>query len=159
MRGINLATQGHVVIALQPQSIVAETFTDVFNMKNHGHATLIVMVQDSNADAGNFKLQACDDFVPSNTSEIAFKYYAEETALGDTLGAIASGAVGTGIDMCPAGVDNAFYVVEVDASELPEGYPNLRGQFTIPGGAQHVACVAILTGARFAGDQNATAIA
>jgi hypothetical protein len=101
-------------------------------------------------------VEACDDFVPTTTTAIAFKAYKEETAAGDTLDG--------GTDVAAAGFatslnNGVFYVIEIDAAELPAGKPCLRVAISDPGVATFGSVLAILSGARYAGDQNATAIA
>jgi len=156
MKGINLAEQCHVVNILPPQSISGAVTSDVFSLKNHQHATIIVTAGATNADAGNITLEECDDFTPTNDTAIGFSYYKEETAAGDTLSA-KQVATATGIDV--SGNDNITYVIEVDAAELSEGFKNLILKWSAPGGATLVSAVAVLSGSRFAGSENASAIA
>lgn len=157
MQGCNIAEMMHVVNILPPQSIAGAVTSDVFSLKNHGHATIIVTAGSTNADAGNITIEECDDFTPTNDTAIDFYYYAEETAGGDTLGARTKAVAATGIDV--SGNDNITYVIEIDATELSDGYPNLILKWSAPGGATLVSAVAILSGARYGGDQSATAIA
>jgi hypothetical protein len=157
MKGINIAEQLHVVNILPPQSITAAVTSAVFTLKNHAHATIIVTCGATNADAGYITIEECDDFTPANDTAIDFYYYAEETAAGDTLGARTKAAAATGIDV--SANDNITYVIEIDASELSDGYPNLILKWSAPGGATYVSAVAILSGSRYAEDQSATAIA
>lgn len=157
MKGTTIAEQYHVVNILPPQSIVAAVTSDVFSLKNHAHATIIVTCGATNADAGNITIEECDDFTPTNDTAIDFHYYAEETAAGDTLGARTKAAAATGIDV--SANDNITYVIEIDASELSDGYPNLILKWSIPGGATLVSAVAILSGSRYSGAENGTAIA
>ncbi len=157
MKGINIAENCHVVNILPPQSIADATTSDVFTLKNHSHATIIVTAGSTNADAGNITIEECDDFTPTNDTAIDFYYYAEETAAGDTLGARTKAEAATGIDV--SGNDNITYVIEIDAAELSEGYPNLILKWSAPGGATLVSAVAILSGSRYASEQSATAIA
>jgi hypothetical protein len=157
MKGFNIAEEGHVVNILPPVSIVAATQSDVFSMKNFGHASIIVQAGVTDADAGNITILACDNFTPSNTTAIDFSYCAEETAAGDTLTSRTAAAAATGIDV--SANNGITYVIEIDAAQLPAGKPNLQLNWSIPGGATLVSAVAILSGARYSGDQNATAIA
>ena len=118
-----IAQEGHVVNILPPQDIQAGVNSDVFSMKNYAHATIIVTAGSTNADAGNITVEECDDFTPSNSTAIGFNYYKEETDGGDTLSE-KQVATTSGIDV--SGNDNIFYLIEIDASELSEGFPNLR---------------------------------
>lgn len=155
MKGITIAEQAHVVNILPPQSITTAAASDVFSLKDYAHATLIVTAGSTNADAGNITVEECDNFTPSNHTAIAFSYYAEETAAGDTLGA-RTAATTSGIDV--SANDNITYVIEIDASELADGYPCLQLKWSAPGGATLVSAVAVLTGARYAGPDSPTAI-
>lgn len=155
MKGINLAEQCHIVNILPPQAITDAKVSDVFSLKNHAHATIIVTAGSTNADAGNITIEECDDFTPTNSAAIGFAYYKEETAAGDTLSAKQT-ATTAGIDV--SGNDNITYVIEIDASQLSDGYPNLVLKWSAPGGATYVSAVAILSGSRYAGSENATAI-
>ena len=156
MKGTTIAEQYHVVNILPPQSIVAAVTSAVFTLKNHAHATIIVTCGATDADAGYLTIEECDDFTPAKDTAIDFHYYAEETAAGDTLGARTKAAAATGIDV--SANDNITYVIEIDASELSDGYPNLILKWSIPGGATLVSAVAILSGSRYSGAENSTAI-
>lgn len=157
MKGTTIAEQYHVVNILPPQDVDGGKSSDVFSLKNHAHATIIVTCGSTNADAGNITLEECDDFTPTTDTAIAFEYYAEETAAGDTLGARTAAAAATGIDVSAA--DNTTYVIEIDASALSDGYPNLILKWSDPGGATFGSAVAILSGSRYSGAENDTAIA
>jgi hypothetical protein len=154
---MNIAERCHVVNILPPQSITAAVVSDVFSLKNYAHATIIAQAGSTNADAGNITIEECDDFTPTNDTAIDFRYYAETTDAGDTLGAKQSALAATGIDV--SANDNIFYVIEIDSAQLSDGYPNLILKWSIPGGATLVSAVAILSGSRYAEDQSATAIA
>jgi len=156
MKGINIAEELHVVNILPPQSIAGAVTSDVFSLKNYQHATIIVTAGATNADAGNITIEECDDFTPTNDTAIAFVYYKEETAAGDTLSAKQT-ATTAGIDV--SANDNITYVIEIDAAQLSAGYPNLYLKWSAPGGATLVSAIAILSGARYAGSESATAIA
>jgi hypothetical protein len=156
MKGINLAEQCHIVNILPPQDVSGAVTSDVFSLENYAHATIIVTAGSTNADAGNVTIEECDDFTPTTDTAIAFSYYAETTAAGDTLSA-KTAATTAGIDV--SGNDNITYVIEIDASQLTAGYPCLILKWSACGGATYGSAVAILSGSRYAGDQSATAIA
>ncbi len=162
MRGLNLSEQAKIVPLTPPQSYSgAAKNSAVFSLKNYSHATILVYLGATDADAGNLKLQECDDFVPSNTTDIPFFYYKEETAGGDTLSGrqeLTQANAATGVDLAPAGVDNVLYAIEIDAADLTPGTDKLRVQLTTPGGAQLGTVMAILTGARYASDQSPTVL-
>lgn len=151
-----IAQQTHIVNALPPVDITGGKLSDVWSMKDYAHASIIVQVGVSAAAFTKIILQACDDFVPTNTTDIAYKLYAEETALGDTLGAVEAVAA-TG--KTPSANDTIMYVIEVDAAELPAGKPCLRVSLTNGANSVIGSVIAILSGSRYAKDQSATAIA
>ena len=151
-----IAQDAHVVNIIPPQDVDTGVDSDVFSMANHNHVSIIVTCGSTNADAGNITVEECDDFTPSNSTAIVFDYYAETTAAGDTLGAKTTATV-AGIDV--SANDNTTYVIEIDAAQLTDGYPNLRICWSDPGGATYGSAVAVLSESRYAGDQNATAIA
>ena len=155
-KGINIAEEMHVVNILPPQDVDSGVESDVFSMKNYGHATIIVTAGSTNADAGNITIEECDDFTPTNDTPIVFDYYKEETAAGDTLSAKQTATV-AGIDV--SANDNTIYVIEIDAAELTDGYPNLILKWSDPAGATLGEAVVILSGARYAKESSATAIA
>ena len=55
--------------------------------------------------------------------------------------------------------DGIFYVIEIDASQLSDGFPNLRVALTDPGAATFGYVGVFLSGSRYAEEQSATAIA
>lgn len=156
MSRVVIAEECHVINILPPQSISGAATSDVFSVKDCSHVTIIVQAGSTNADAGNITIEECDDFTPTNDTAIAFAYYAEETAAGDTLGSRAAATV-TGIDV--SGNDNLTYIIEIDVEELTEGYEKLILKWSAPGGATLVSAVAILSGLAFQGDQTRTQIA
>jgi len=156
MKGINIAEQCHVINILSPQDVDTGKSSKVFSLENYAHATVIVTFGSTNADAGNLTVEECDDFTPTNDTAIGFAYYKEETDSGDTLSAKQT-ATTSGIDV--SANDNTTYVIEIDASELSAGYPGLYLKWSDPGGATFSSAIAILSGARYAGSESATAIA
>lgn len=151
-----IAEEGHVVNIIPPVDINgAAKNSDVFSMKNYSHATIILTLGVTGA-ASTVTLEECDNFTPSTATAIAFKYYAETTDAGDTLGARTAA---TSSGFATSTNNNITYVIEVDSSELTDGYPCLRLAMSDPSASTIVSAVAILTGARYGGDQSATVIA
>lgn len=149
------AEEGHVVQAVAPVDINGGVSSDVFSMKGHQHASIMLGLGVT-FGAATVTVEACDDFTPTTTEAIPFAYYAEETDGGDTLGA-RQAATAAGFATTPN--DNAFYVIEVDAAELPEDKPNLRVVVSDPGGVTIATILVVLSGARYGGVESATAIA
>lgn len=157
MKGFNVAEHGHVVNILPPVDANGGKNSDVFSMEGYAHASIIVTIGVSSGVAA-ITVEECDDFTPSASTAIGFRYYAETTAAGDTL---ATKATATTAGITPSANDNITYVIEIDASELTDGYPNLRVVFADPSASCIVSAVAVLSGSRYAGDPAnvATAIA
>jgi len=152
-----LAEQAHIINILPPQDVSGGVSSAVFSMRNASHVTIIVTAGSTDADAGNVTIEECDDFTPSNDTAIDFSYYAETTDGGDTLGDRTAAAAATGIDV--SANDNITYVIEIDAEQLSEGYPNLILKWSACSGATYGSAVAILTGYAYQGKDQPTELA
>lgn len=150
-----IAQSCHLVNALPPVDINGGVNTDIWSMKGHSHASIIISMGVTGA-ASTVTLQECDDFTPSSSAAIAFDYYSETTDSGDTLGAKTSA---TASGFATSTNNNIMYVIEVDASQLSAGFPCLRVCFSDPSAATFATVQVVLSGSRYGGDQNATAIA
>ena len=155
-KGIVIAEDCHVINGLPAIDInVSQLNSDVWSMANYSHASIIVQFGVTGA-ATTMTVEECDDFTPSNSTAIAFASYSETTASGDTLGArtaTTSSGLSSGTN------DGIFFVFEVDASQLTDGFPNMRVALSDPGSATFASVVVILSGPRYAQESSATAIA
>jgi len=141
----NASESGHVVNILPPQDIDGGANSDVFSMKRYAHASIIIAA-GSMAAASTVTVEECDDFVPTNSTAIAFSYYKEETSGGDTLSTKQS-ATAAGFAMTTN--NNTMYTIELDAAQLSDGYPCVRVVFSDPSGSDTVSAVAVLSGGRY----------
>jgi hypothetical protein len=151
-----LAEQAKIIPIIYPWGSNAATKdSDVFSMKNASHATIILTV---GVQAGSFTaiLYECDNFTPSNATAIAARIYKEETADSDTL---ADGVALAATGVATAATSNIHYVIEVDAEDLTEGYPNLQLRLSDLDNTTYVSAVAILTGYAYQGKSQPTEIA
>jgi hypothetical protein len=156
MKGITIAEQCHVVNILPPVDINGgAVVSDYFEMALYQHASIIITIGAGGA-ASTVTLEESTTNAGAATTAIGFDYYAETTAAGDTLGARTTVA-NTGFATAVA--NNITYVIEVDASELTDGYPYLVLKMSNPGTATVASAVAILSGARYAQAVTPTAIA
>lgn len=156
MHGITLAEQAHAVNILPPIDINGGIVnSDVFSLGKHGHASILIQ-QGVVAAASTVTVEECDDFTPSNSTAIVFAYYSETTAAGDTL-STRTAATAAGFAMTTN--NTTMYVIEVDGTQLSDGFPNLRVVFSDPGAGAIVTASAWLTGPRYAQESSATAIA
>ncbi len=155
-KGITMAEELHFVNALPPIDInVSALDSDVWSMANHTHATIILQFGVTGATT-TVTVEECDNFTPSNTTAIAFSYYSETAVAGDTLSArtaATSSGFATGTN------DSICFVIEVDASQLTDGFPALRVALSDPGTATFASISVWLSGPRYAQEQSATAIA
>lgn len=153
-----MAQQGHFVNALPPIDVSGGATSDRWSMAKHSHASIVVAVGVSAAALSSIVLQASTDAAGNGAEAIGFDYFEETTAAGDTLSAKKT-ATATGITS-PSANDNIFYVLEVEADQLPEGKPFLAVVLNNASGNSVVAAVgAVLSGARYQHDQNETVLA
>lgn len=157
MQGFNIAEMGHVVNVIPPIDISGGKIGDRFKMTNYGHVSIIVQVGVSAAAFTKIVVRECDAPTGGTATAIAYRLYAEETAAGDTLGAAEAVAAA---GKTPSAVDTIFYVIEIDARELADGFHWIEVELdNISANSVIASVVAILSGARYAHDQNETAIA
>ena len=156
MKGINLAEQGHLVgVLLAPVDITGGKSSDIFHLKNHARVAIVVQIGVSSAAPGLVTVEASADASGTSAETIPFAVYKEETADGDTLGARTAVAA-TGFT--PSANNGIFYVIDILAEELPAGKPYLQLKMANTTNSVIASALAILTGARYGEDQNATAI-
>ena len=151
-----LAEQAHFVNILPPIDITGGVYSDVFSMADYDHATIIVQIGVSAAAFTKIIVNACDNFTPSTRSALAHTIYKCETAASDVLGARTAVAAG---GTTPSANDTIFYVIEVNADELPAGYPNLELNLTNTSNSVIASALAILTKGRYTSDQSPTVLA
>jgi len=151
------AQSGHWALIQPPVDVAAGGVTsDIFTLRNYAHASIIIQVGATGA-ASTVTVEECDDFVPTMATAIGFDYYSETNAGGDTLGAKQTA---TASGFATTAADNTFYVIEIDGRVLTDGFPNLRVKMSDPGAVPMLCSIAVvLSGARYAEDQNATALA
>lgn len=156
MKGITLAEQCHIVNAIPPIDIggvVKEA--DYISMKGASHVTFIVTLGVV-TNAPTITVYESDDLSGSNETAIAFDYYAEVTAAGDVL-TVRTAATTSGYT-APSTANNVMLVIEIDASQLSDGYPCLTVK-TDTAAACLVSVVAIMSGVRYQKEITPTAIA
>jgi hypothetical protein len=162
-KGINLATEGHIVTLYYPVDInglAAAESPVVVCMKNYAHATIIVSIGADGGIAASTILVHAVDKQPTATAHaaIAFRYYRYETsqiaANGDVRGDLTWAVAATGI-VPVATTTPCMYVIELDNDELPQGYYGFRLALGDPAAACVESAIAILTGPRYA-DRNLT---
>lgn len=147
-----LSIDSHVVNILPPANEGATVQSQPFHLKNAAGASIIL--QQGVAAATGCKLYACADNAKTGIVAIGFDVFKQEAAgaANDVLG------TRTAVDangFVPTGNDNTFYVIEVEADELPQGKPYVV--LEVAGASGYESAVAVLTGLRYSGESNPTA--
>lgn len=131
---INVLSQHFpIVLALAPDAdrYNGNPATDVISMKNALRCTFLL--QEGAGGTGTVKItaEACDDFVPTNTVEIPFKYRVASNSgtLTDQFGAVTDAAVPANGYTTVAGANKMVEVI-IDAEDLPDGYTAVRLKLT-----------------------------
>lgn len=127
---------------------------DFISLKNYKWATIIIQLGVTGA-AGTITLEEASDVAGTGAQARAFNYRAEDTAAGDTLGALTAA---TSAGFATSTNDSIFYVIEIASSELSAGFDTIRPKISDPSAATLVSMCAILSGPRFAGDSMPSAI-
>lgn len=162
-KGFYIPQDGHIVGILPPVDITGGTTSQAFSMANYAHASILLQIGVSAAAPGLVTIQAgtataAVGAAVAGATTIPFSVFKQETAgaANDVLGARVA-APATGFQ--PSAADGIFYCMEIDADDLPAGKPWV--QIALANTSNSVlACLdVILSGARYAGDQSATATA
>jgi hypothetical protein len=154
-KGFYSAQDGHSVLALAPVDITGGKTTAPFNMAGYAHASIFILVGVSAAAWTSIVVNACSSAAGAGATAIAFDLFKQETAAGDVLGArTAIAAAG----YAPSANDGIFYVIEIDAAQLPAGLPYVEVVLANGSNSVIASVFAILSGARYASDQSATVI-
>jgi hypothetical protein len=158
LKGLNLAETCHIVNILPPIDVDTASGASLvcFSMENYSHVDIVIQTGVTNATAGTITVEEATTLAAGTVTAIPFSYYAETTAAGDTLGERTTVA---NIGFALSANDNCMYVISIDAAELTDGYPCIQVEWSNPGGSTLGSAIAILSGARYGGDQSATAIA
>lgn len=157
-KGFYTAQNGHVVNILPPVDITGGKTAQAFNLRNAAHATIIVQVGVSAAAFTKILVNKCSDNAGTGAAAIAFDIFTQENAgaSNDVL-SVRTAVAATGY--VPSANDGIFYVIEIDAAQLDAANPYVQLQLTNGVNSVIASAVAILSGLRFAGDQNPTATA
>ena len=148
--------QGHLVLGVAPVDIDAGAQTsDAFSMANYSHASIIIALGVTGA-ASTVTVKENTAADGSGATAIAFSYYGEATAGGDTTGARTAA---TSSGFATATTDGIFYIIELDATELSDGSEWVTVHMSDPGTATFGAIIVVLSGARYAEVEAPTAIA
>jgi len=157
-KGFNVAEMGHVAIGQYPIAVSGLSTLDAVNMEGYSHLTAIVATGATNGAAITITAYASTNAAAGSAEQIYFNYYLETTASTDVTAAGVLNST-TALAFTNDSISNQFAVIEIDASQLPDGknWVNLTesaGVSTTP-----FCVVYILSGARYAGPESPTVIA
>jgi hypothetical protein len=155
MRGTELAQQAHIAVALAPVDVTGGKTTRWLALKNYEHITFVYAQGVAAAPVTSIVVKVAQDKNGTGAVAIPFRVYKAETTTVDQLSAK---TVQTAAGFAPANANDIFEVIEVDAAEAyavaGEGFPYIG--IVITNGVNSVigTVLAILSGARFGGDQS-----
>lgn len=155
MKGFVVSQMGHVVQALAPVSTSGGKTAHCFSMENYQHASIILLRGVQASQSTSIVVNACSDASGDGATAIPFNVFKAESANVDVLGA-KTPVTASGFQ--PTATGGTFYVIEIDAAELPAGLPYVQVVEANGSNADYAAVVAILSGARYAEDQSPTQI-
>jgi hypothetical protein len=161
-KGFYLSQDGHIVQLYMAKDYNGQANSSpVFTMRNYEHASIIIQLATAPRAAGIITINSCIDVVPSVAIAIPFDYFQCLTAYTATNGDVLSTRYqGTTSGIIPAtGTNGIMYVIELSSEQLLVGHIGFQLAIANPGASSLLSAVAILSGARFAGDQQPTALA
>ena len=162
-KGFRVAESGHVVNILPPVDITGGTTSQAVDMQLAEHVSFILQLGASAAAPGAVTVQAGSAAAAvgadvTGAAAIAFRVYKQETAGAshDVLDA------GTDVDtsgFTPSANDGIFYVIEIDAEQLPAGKPYVQLALANTTNSVIASAVAVMSGLRYKGLSNPTVTA
>jgi hypothetical protein len=157
MKGFVIAEEGHVVQIVAPVDITGG-FTGVrFSMANYQHASIIVMIGASAAAFTALLLKNCTLASGGTATAIPFSIYKQETA-GASHDVLGARTAVTSAGYAPSANDGIFYVIELDANELADGFNWVELSATNGTNSVIASAVAILSGSRYAESASPTVL-
>lgn len=154
-KGLYSVQDGHWVPLLYPVDETGGKTLKPFSMAMYAHASIVLLIGVSAAAPGAITVNACTDAAGDNPTALAFNLFKGETTNVDTLGArTAVAAAG----YTPPATDSIFYVIEIDADQLPQGSPYVQVVEADTTNSVISSAVAYLSGGRQTCDQSATVL-
>lgn len=155
-RGINIALEAHPIQILAPQNISGGVSAQPFHLKEAAKCNILLAFGAVTAQEGPITLLAGTDSTFATSVPVPFDVYKQENSgTGNDVLAPRLAVPATGFT--PAGGANEFYVLHLQADQLPQGYPWLKLQIADGTNTDYGTAFAILTGLRFQGESNPTA--
>ena len=152
-KGIVIAEQGHIAQMIIPQTVTSPATSEVINMGEWGHAT--ILVHGGAGSALTITVSDASSFAAAGASRIVYRYAKEDTAAGDVLDAALAWAGTAGVAIGSG--TGVYMVIEIDADELRDGFPYLQINLGAAS-SKIISAAAILSGGRFQKDITSTVI-
>lgn len=150
------AQAGHVVNILPPVDITNGKTAQAFSLEKWEHASILLQIGVSAAAPTAVIVNACSDASGDNPVAIAFDYFKQETA-GASNDVLSTRQTAPTTGFAPSSNDGIFYVIEIEAAQLPAAKPYVQLQITNTTNSVIASAAAILSGGRYASEASATA--
>lgn len=150
-KGINFAETFHTVPLLYPvdlDSSQQSAQTTDFVKFTDGHATILVVLGVTGATMA-LTVNASSDNTGTGSTDIPFACYKKETASVDVGPLTRVDVASTGITT--SGNNSIFYLIEIDASEMPADKPWLGVTIADPAAATIGSVIVFFSGMRYSG--------
>lgn len=154
-KGFYSAQAGHWVPLLYPVDETGGKTLKAFSMALYAHASILLTIGVSAAAPGAITVNACTDAAGDSPTAIPFNIFKGETTDADTLG-VRTAITSAGYT--PPATDKIFYVIEIDAADLPQGSPYIQVAEADATNSVIASAAALLSGPRQACDQSATVL-
>lgn len=158
MKGFYTSEAGHVVNILPPVDVTGGKTGQPFTMGRHAHVSIIVQIGVSAAAFTKILVNACMDAAGDNPTAIPFDIFTQEVA-GAAQDVLSKRTPVTAAGYTPSANDGIFYVIELDAAQLPAGSPYVQLQLTNGVNSVIASAVAVLSGSRYASEASETVTA
>jgi len=156
---MRLSEQVGIVPIIEPQDHQSAGIDgDSVKMEQYGHVTFIFLFGEL---AGTSVLKVYEGATAgAKTTALTFAYrYTEADLLNDDADQFTAEATSAALDLTHGTFEDRVLVVEIDASELTDGYPWVTVEIDDTASELLVSCVAIMSKARYAEDVPPTAVA
>lgn len=153
--GFYTAQEGHVVNLIPPVDITGGKTGQPFSMANWAHASILLQIGVSAAAFTKIIVNACTDVGGDSPTAIPFDIFTQETA-GASHDVLSGRTPVAATGYTPSANDGIFYVIEIDAAQLPAGSPYVQLDLTNGSNSVIASAVAVLSSGRNTSDQSLT---
>jgi hypothetical protein len=154
-KGFYSTQDGHWVPLIFPMNITGGKTAPAFAMKNYAHVSIVILIGANPGAPTGISVYACTDAAGDGAVAIPFTIFTGETSDVDILsGPIPLNFVGSPV----SGNPDIFYVIELDAAQLPQGNPYVQLRITNGANADFASAIALLSGPRYSEDQSPTVL-